>query len=78
MLDHPDIYTEDQYALLQKSLQPVYGLTEGLTQNFFMKTMHSILDSGLLLPDPLPADISQTISAFRIQLCLETDTFSRK
>ena len=57
MLDHPDIYTEDQYALLQKSLQPVYGLTEGLTQNFFMKTMHSILDSGLLLPDPLPADI---------------------
>ncbi|MFR4970100.1 MAG: hypothetical protein ACLTDC_05860 [Lachnospiraceae bacterium] len=22
-----------------------------------MKTMHSILDSGLLLPDPLPADI---------------------
>lgn len=57
ILDHPDIYTEDQYALLQKSLQPVYGLTEGLTQNFFMKTMHSILDSGLLLPDPLPADI---------------------
>ena len=42
ILDHPDIYTEDQYALLQKSLQPVYGLTEGLTQNFFMKTMHSI------------------------------------
>ncbi len=57
MLDHPDIYTEEQYALLQKSLQPVYGLTEGLTQNFFMKTMHQILDSGILMTDPLPADI---------------------
>mgnify|MGYP000779132709 CR=1 FL=1 len=42
MLDHPDIYTEEQYALLQKSLQPVYGLTEGVTQNFFIKTMHQL------------------------------------
>lgn len=57
MLDHPDIYTEEQYALLQKSLQPVYGLTEGLTQNFFMKTMRGILDSGMLMPDYLPVDI---------------------
>lgn len=60
MLDHPDIYTEEQYALLQQSLQPVYGLTEGLSQNFFMKTMHQILDSGILVADPLPADIRKT------------------
>ena len=57
MLEHPDIYTEEQYVLLQKSLQPVYGLTEGLTQNFFKKTMHQILDSGMLVSDPLPAHI---------------------
>ena len=57
IFEHPDIYTEEQYALLQKSLQPVYGLTEGVTQNFFIKTMHQILDSGMLVPDPLPTDI---------------------
>lgn len=57
ILEHPDIYTEEQYTQLQKSLQPVYALTEGLTQNFFIKTMHQILDSGMLVSDLLPADI---------------------
>lgn len=57
ILEHPDIYTEEQYQKLQSSLQPIYPLTEGLTQNFFAKTMHAIFDSGMLFQDPLPVDI---------------------
>lgn len=57
ILEHPDIYTGEQYASMQRSLQPVYGLTEGLSQNFFIKTMHLILDEDVLLPDFLPSVI---------------------
>ena len=57
VLEHPDIYTEAQYASMRRSLQPVYALTEGLTQNFFAKTMHLLLDEAVLMPDYLPADI---------------------
>ncbi|MGN0203576.1 MAG: ATP-dependent DNA helicase RecG, partial [Coprococcus sp.] len=57
MLEHPDIYTEEQYSSMRRSLQPVYALTEGLSQNFFIKTMHLILDEDVLMPDYLPSDI---------------------
>lgn len=59
LLEHPDIYTEEQYAAMRESMQPIYGLTEGLTQNFFIKTMHQLLDAQPLFADYLPTAIRQ-------------------
>lgn len=59
VLEHPDIYTEGQYEAMRQSMQPIYGLTEGLTQNFFIKTMHQILDARILFADYLPGDIRE-------------------
>ena len=56
-LEHPDIFTTEDYAKVSQSLQPVYPLTEGLTQNFFRKTMHMILENLELSDDILPADL---------------------
>lgn len=59
VLEHPEIYTEIQYEAMRRSLQPIYGLTEGLTQNFFIKTMHQILDAQVLVKDYMPDDIRE-------------------
>jgi len=56
VLQHPDIYDEDSYAALRCSLQPVYALTEGLTQNFFRKTMLYITEQIDLSQDFLSED----------------------
>ena len=56
-LEHPDIFTPEEYEKISRSLQPVYPLTEGLSQNFFRKTMHMILDGLEMADDILPADL---------------------
>ena len=56
-LEHPDIFLPEEYEKIRSCLQPVYALTEGLSQNFFRKTMHQIFDDLELSDDILPADL---------------------
>lgn len=56
-LEHPDIFLPEEYAKIRTSLQPVYALTEGLSQNFFRTKMRLILDELDLSDDILPADL---------------------
>ena len=56
-LEHPDIFTPEEYEKLRCGLQPVYALTEGLSQNFFHKNMRLILDNLDLSDDPLSSHI---------------------
>lgn len=59
-MEQPVIYTPVQYEAVAGSLQPVYGLTSGLTNNLYKKTLRQVLDAGLLLPDYLPAQTKKT------------------
>lgn len=38
-LEHPEYYTEEQYEQMRTTLQPVYSLTEGLTNKTVQKAM---------------------------------------
>ncbi len=43
-MEQPVVFTEEKYASVRSSLQPVYGLTKGLTNNAIKKQMHSVLE----------------------------------
>lgn len=57
-MEQPAIYTPEQYGALAGTLQPVYGLTAGLTNNLYRKTLRQILlDEKILQRDHLPDGI---------------------
>ena len=45
-MEHPEIFSRDQYEKLVHRLYPIYGLTKGLTNKFMVKTMEQILEDG--------------------------------
>lgn len=42
-MEHPEIFSRDQYEKMVHRLYPIYGLTKGLTNKFMVKTMEQIL-----------------------------------
>ena len=36
-IDHPKLYSKEEYECLQNSLQPIYPLTDGVSNNFILK-----------------------------------------
>ena len=48
------VYNEGQYAALRESLQPIYGLTKGLTNQMVKKTVSQALDAVEFPADLLP------------------------
>lgn len=57
VMEHPDIFTSTDYQQKLHSLQPIYGLCAGLTNNLMIKTMHQILDERRVITDYLPEDL---------------------
>lgn len=57
VMEQPRVYTLEQYAEFADSLQPVYGLTKGLTNNQFRKVEKQALESLYLLEDFLPESL---------------------
>jgi ATP-dependent DNA helicase RecG len=55
-LDQPKLYTWEEYALLQGSLQPRYALTGGLTSHMVAKAMKQALEA-VSEEEYLPAEI---------------------
>ncbi len=45
VIDHPAVFAEDKYGLLENTLVPVYGLTKGLTGKTFAKAVSAALES---------------------------------
>lgn len=43
-MEQPVIFTEEKYEAVRSSLQPIYGLTKGLTNNAVKKQMHAVLE----------------------------------
>ena len=56
-MEQPTIYEPSKYEEIAGLLQPVYGLTSGLTNNLIIKTMKTVLNDVDLIADYIPADI---------------------
>lgn len=53
-MEQPAIYTRSQYDAISGSLQPVYALTGGLTNNLYKKTLRQVMEHKLLFAEYLP------------------------
>ena len=54
-MEHPEMfYPSEKYADRLNTLQPLYGLTSGLTNNAVMKAVRQALDGMDLAADSLP------------------------
>lgn len=59
-VEQPLIFTEDKYIELQDTLQPIYSLTKGLSNQSLIKTVKYVLDN-VLIPDSVIKDLAGTI-----------------
>ena len=58
-LEHPEIFTPAAYEEIIHSMQPVYGLTKGLSNKMITKLVHQILDTRPLHGEYLPEEIRE-------------------
>lgn len=56
-MEQPVIYTPNKYNEIAESLQPVYGLTAGLSNNLYKKTLRQVLEQDMGLSECFPAEI---------------------
>ncbi len=59
VMEHPLIYTCEQYSKLEGSLRPVYPLTKGLLQKTIEKAMRQALEVYSFSEDWMPVDIRE-------------------
>lgn len=58
-MEHPEIFTSAAYEEVLHSMQPIYGLTAGLTNKLIIKLMHQILEEQNLQTEFLPDEIKE-------------------
>ena len=58
-MEHPEIFTPAAYEEVLHSMQPIYGLTTGLTNKLIIKLMHQILEEQNLQTEFLPDEIKE-------------------
>ena len=56
-MEHPEIFTKEDYEAKQETLQPVYPLTSGLTNKLVSKAMARTKDYIFHIPEYLPQNI---------------------
>ncbi len=56
VIEHPEIFTPAAYEEMVHRLQPVYGLTAGLTNKLITKTVKQVLDRKPLFQEYLPEE----------------------
>ena len=88
LMEHPQIYhPASKYEEKRYTLQPVYALTLGLTNNIVQKTIGQVLDRGIDLPEYLPFRIvekyqlytyEESIRAIHFPACEEDYVKGRK
>lgn len=60
-MEQPEIFEPENYAKLQNGIQPVYSLTEGVTQKLLAKLIRQVLDSEVLFEDYLPEELREEL-----------------
>ena len=57
VMEQAAIYQTEQYAKIEQSFLPIYGLTGGVSNNLITKTVRSVLGEERLFSDYLPQEI---------------------
>lgn len=72
VMEHPEIfYPAEQYKQKRDTLQPLYPLTAGLTNNLLIKMMHQVLDGISLKQELLPGKIRMQYQLCEINFALQ-------
>lgn len=58
-MEHPEIFTPAAYQELLHSLQPIYGLTAGLSNKTVVKLVRQLLEEKSLVTEFLPEDLRE-------------------
>lgn len=77
IMEQPEIYTPAAYEALQSSLQPVYGLTKGLTSKMVAKAVAQVLDDCAPARDYLPSEIRTEYNLCEINYALSQIHFPK-
>lgn len=56
-MEQPSMYSHEQYMAKMNSMQPIYPLTAGLTNNAVIKAVRQCFDAGMTLEEYLPDSI---------------------
>lgn len=63
VMEQPKIYfNKEEYYRLLKVLQPIYPLTEGITNNLIIKSMHEVHNNLVFAKDYIPKKVSKEYS----------------
>ncbi|MDE6761207.1 MAG: ATP-dependent DNA helicase RecG [Lachnospiraceae bacterium] len=62
VMEHPEYYTAKQYETLISSLQPIYPLTEGLSNKIVTKAVNSALPLAGEIEERIPKEIIEKFS----------------
>ena len=62
LLEQPEIFALNEYDKKLGSMQPIYKLTEGLSNNLVTKSVKQILDGGYKLYEFLPLEIRRNFN----------------
>ena len=74
-MEHPEIFTPAAYEEILHSLQPVYGLTAGLSNKTIVKLLHQLLKQQSLKSEYLPEEIREKYQLSDINYALRTIPF---
>lgn len=77
-MDQPEIYTPEDYEKLLGTMQPVYGLTGGLSNKTVTKAVRQALDELALDPEYLPEHIRNEQQLAEYNFALRTIHFPVK
>jgi len=70
-MEHPEYYTVEQYGKLAASLQPVYPLTEGLSNKMVTKAVKNALPLVDALADGIPEIVRERFSLMPLASAVE-------
>ena len=74
-MEHPEVFTPAAYGEILHSLQPVYGLTGGLSNKTVTKMIHQLLKNLPMYSEFLPEEIRERYQLADINYALRTIHF---
>ena len=70
IMEHPEVFREDEYRSRCGTLLPVYALTKGLTNNMVRKAVSQLLEAGYREEEFLPDSLMQSLDLIPLQEAL--------
>lgn len=77
VMEHPEYYTVQQYERLMESLQPIYPLTEGLSNKVVTKAVANALPVLEQLEDRMPRQVIERYSLPSVQEAIRGSHFPK-